>query len=146
MNSLSKIFKILFFFSLCFLVIKSDTSTVPGLLEKFEGRQIKKGINKEIVQNHGNVAFYVKIYDPKDESKILYDGNGTGIIGLNTVPQCMELFLGHMNLQERVKFRCPKERSFRSDMTTYFGDVKPDTEYIIDLQLWAIGDTFNRVE
>mmetsp|Transcript_36537 Transcript_36537/g.37934 ORF Transcript_36537/g.37934 Transcript_36537/m.37934 type:complete len:151 (+) Transcript_36537:3-455(+) len=129
--------------------IKADTTTEPSLVEKFKIRQIRKGISDLVPENRGHVSFYYKLYslNKKGERELVREDKMGSMIGFNSMPQCFEYVLSHMNIQERVVFECPAEFSFTEDSYIYrYSGVETKKSYIVDLQLWNIGDVYTLVE
>lgn len=136
---ISLISLILFNFSIC------DITNFPNLIEKFNIRQIRKGINDVLPGNIGHIAIKFKVYDITT-NEIVFSGDAPVITGMSSVPLCMNYALNQMNEMERVRLTCPAEFGFLSEHQYRFNGIKVNTPYIIDVQLWKIGNIKKAVE
>ena len=137
---LSITLSLILFSSLINLSIQ-DINDSPTLMELYNIRQIRKGINSVTPEVDSNVVVEMKVYD-KDNKKLVMHSRETLLQGSKSHPKCIEFTLIYMNIQERIVLDCPADKAFRSDYVNKnrFNGVLPNTSYIIDFQVWAIGD------
>ncbi len=132
-------------------VIRSTTEnalSANGILEALNLRLIRKGIDENRPENFYHIAVRFKVFDKLSDGKLseVYRGEYTSIMGMNALPQCMDYALFHMSKMERVKINCPARWAFRDNMVSTFKGVEKYKDYIIDMQLWNIGNVFKSVE
>lgn len=143
--------QILLYFGLILLfidIINADVTLSPELIKKFNIRQIRKGINNETVPHDGHAAFKMKIYEKteKGKGKIVYDDVANSIIGVEALPECLEFAILHLNIQERIILDCPSIYAFTDSHLNHYEGVMKNKDYIIDIQLWNIGDIYHDVD
>lgn len=140
--------KIILIFLLSCVKINTNVLSAVGITEALNLRLIRKGLNENKPENFYHIAIRFKVFDKVKEGKLVevYRGEYTSIMGLNALPLCMDYALFHMSLMERVRLDCPAKWAFRENMVSTFKGVEKYKDYIIDMQLWNIGDRYKSVE
>jgi hypothetical protein len=147
----NEIMKILCYIILLACLIDNSSSNIfsadKGIIESLNLRLIRKGINDSKPNNFYHIAIKFKVYDNKNGKLVeVYRGEYTSIMGINALPQCMDYALFHMSIMERVKINCPAKWAFRDSMVSTFKGVEKFKDYVIDMQVWNIGDKYKSVE
>ena len=120
-----------------------DITDSPTLMELYNIRQIRKGINDITPKMTDNVVVEMRVYD-KDNRSLVMHARENLLQGSKSHPKCIEFALICMNVMERIVFDCPADKAFTTGYVnnSRFTDVKADTAYIIDIQVFVIGRNY----
>ena len=117
-----------------------DITDSPTLMELYNIRQIRKGINDVTPKMTDNVVVEMRVYDKDDKSKLIMHARENLSQGSKTHPRCIEFALICMNVMERIVFDCPADKAFTTGYVnnSRFTEVTANTAYIIDIQVFII--------
>lgn len=141
---MEKLFFVFTLFTL-FVISKSDVTTQKELMKKFEIRQIKKGLETEKTNKYQSLVVYFVFYDTKTKD-VVYENSNILSLGTGSVPLCLDYVLLHMTMMERVVMRCPSDLAFSQENIGKFHNLVINKEYIVDMQIWNIGDPSRTIE
>lgn len=147
-TDLMKLIFLILFLNQSIQIIESHILSAEGIIQTLNLRLIRKGINDIKPENFGNIAikFYVFEKDEKDNLIEIYNGEYNSVMGVNVLPLCMDYALFHMSLMERVILNCPAKWGFKDIHVSSFKGVEKNKDYVIDMQLWNIGDKYTLVD
>ena len=147
-NSLIKLFCTILIFSQFLKSINADILSTNGIIEALNIRIIRNGINNTKPENFSNIAMKLYVFEKDENNNLIevYKGEKTSVLGYNALPLCMHYAIFHMSIKERVMLDCPAKWGFKDNHLPFFQELKTNKDYIIDLQLWNIGDIYTLVE